>query len=51
MLVRRGAAPAPLCATADRKKCIEADANEHTAKPIDVDTLVPLVKVWLPKQG
>ncbi len=33
----------------DRQKCIEAGANDYTAKPLDVDKLVSLVKVWLPK--
>ena len=33
----------------DRQKCIEAGANDYIAKPLDVDRLVSLVKVWLPK--
>ena len=35
--------------TDDRQKCIEAGANDYIAKPLDVDKLVSLVKVWLPK--
>jgi len=33
----------------DRQKCVEAGANDYIAKPLDVDKLVSLVKVWLPK--
>ncbi len=33
----------------DRQKCIEAGANDYIAKPLDVDKLISLMKVWLPK--
>jgi CheY-like chemotaxis protein len=33
----------------DRQKCIDAGASDYIAKPLDVDKLVSLVKVWLPK--
>lgn len=33
----------------DRLKCMEAGASDYLAKPLDVDKLVSLVKVWLPK--
>lgn len=33
----------------DRQKCIDSGANDYIAKPLDVDKLVSLVKVWLPK--
>lgn len=33
----------------DRHRCIEAGANDYVSKPLDVDKLVSLVKVWLPK--
>lgn len=33
----------------DRQKCIEAGANDYIAKPLDIERLVSLVKVWLPK--
>jgi len=31
----------------DREKCIEAGANDYLSKPIDVDQLVSLLRVWL----
>jgi signal transduction histidine kinase/CheY-like chemotaxis protein len=31
----------------DRRKCIEAGANDYIAKPIDVDKLVSLCRVWM----
>jgi CheY-like chemotaxis protein len=33
----------------DRSRCLEAGSNDYIAKPLDVDKLVSLVKVWLPK--
>jgi signal transduction histidine kinase/DNA-binding response OmpR family regulator len=33
----------------DRKQCLEAGANDYIAKPIDVDKLVSLCRVWMPK--
>ena len=33
----------------DQKKCLEAGANDYMAKPIDVDKLVSLVRVWMPR--
>lgn len=33
----------------DRKKCIDAGVSDYIPKPLDVDKLVSLVKVWLPK--
>jgi CheY-like chemotaxis protein len=33
----------------DRQKCLEAGANDYIAKPIDVDKLVSLCRVWMPK--
>jgi CheY-like chemotaxis protein len=33
----------------DRKQCLDAGANDYIAKPIDVDKLVSLVRVWIPK--
>ncbi len=32
---------------ADRDKCIEAGANDYMAKPVDVNNLLSMVKVWL----
>ena len=31
----------------DRHKCIEAGANDYLAKPVDVDRLLSLLRVWL----
>ena len=31
----------------DYTQCIEAGASDYLAKPLDVDTLVSLARVWL----
>jgi len=33
----------------DQDKCMEAGANDYVAKPIDVDKLLSLLRVWLPR--
>ncbi|SNS14352.1 GAF sensor hybrid histidine kinase [Noviherbaspirillum humi] len=33
----------------DRRSCLDAGANDYIAKPIDVDQLVSLCRVWMPK--
>lgn len=33
----------------DQARCLEAGANDYLAKPIDVDRLVSLMRVWMPK--
>jgi CheY-like chemotaxis protein len=33
----------------DQKRCIEAGANDYMAKPLDVDKLLSLVRVWMPR--
>jgi signal transduction histidine kinase/DNA-binding response OmpR family regulator/CHASE3 domain sensor protein len=33
----------------DRRACIEAGANDYIAKPLDIDRLVSLCRVWCPK--
>jgi CheY-like chemotaxis protein len=31
----------------DREKCIEAGASDYVAKPVDVDQLLSLMRVWM----
>ena len=33
----------------DRERCLDAGASDYIAKPIDVDRLVSLCRVWMPK--
>jgi len=33
----------------DQEKCLQAGANDYMAKPIDVDKLLSLVRVWMPR--
>jgi signal transduction histidine kinase/CheY-like chemotaxis protein/CHASE3 domain sensor protein len=33
----------------DQQKCIEAGASDYMAKPLDVDKLLSLVRVWMPR--
>ena len=33
----------------DKQKCIDAGANDYIAKPIDVERLQSLMRVWLSK--
>ena len=33
----------------DQEQCLAAGANDYMAKPLDVDKLVSLVRVWLPR--
>lgn len=33
----------------DREQCIEAGANDYIAKPVDVDKLLSLARVWMAK--
>ncbi|MBB4856931.1 CheY-like chemotaxis protein/signal transduction histidine kinase [Novosphingobium chloroacetimidivorans] len=33
----------------DHQECLEAGANDYLAKPLDVDKLLSLVRVWMPR--
>ena len=33
----------------DREQCLSAGANDYIAKPLDVDKLLSLARVWMPK--
>jgi CheY-like chemotaxis protein len=33
----------------DQDRCIAAGANDYIAKPLDVEKLLSLVRVWMPK--
>ncbi|MBO9518501.1 MAG: response regulator [Porphyrobacter sp.] len=33
----------------DQQRCIEAGASDYMAKPLDVDRLLSLVRVWMPR--
>ena len=33
----------------DRQACLDAGANDYVSKPIDVDKLLSLCRVWLPR--
>jgi CheY-like chemotaxis protein len=33
----------------DQDKCIAAGANDYIPKPLDVEMLLSLIRVWMPK--
>jgi len=33
----------------DQERCIDAGANDYMAKPLDVEKLLSLVRVWMPR--
>ena len=35
----------------DQEKCLEAGANDYLSKPVDLDKLLSLIRVWIPKIG
>ncbi|RYE55906.1 MAG: response regulator, partial [Rhizobiaceae bacterium] len=35
--------------TRDQQECLEAGANDYLAKPLDVDKLLSLARVWMPR--
>ena len=37
--------------TGDREKCIAAGASDYISKPVDIDQLVSLLRIWLYEKG
>lgn len=37
--------------TGDREKCIQAGASDYISKPVDIDQLISLLRVWLYDKG
>jgi PAS domain S-box-containing protein len=35
----------------DQEKCLEAGTNDYLSKPVDLDKLLSLIRVWMPKYG
>jgi CheY-like chemotaxis protein len=33
----------------DQERCLDAGANDYMAKPLDVEKLISLVRVWMPR--
>jgi CheY-like chemotaxis protein len=33
----------------DQERCLEAGANDYISKPLDVEMLLSLLRVWIPK--
>jgi DNA-binding response OmpR family regulator len=33
----------------DQVMCLAAGANDYSAKPLDVEKLLSLIRVWMPK--
>jgi CheY-like chemotaxis protein len=33
--------------TGDREKCIQAGASDYISKPVDLDQLISLLRIWL----
>ena len=33
----------------DQEQCLDAGANDYMAKPLDVEKLLSLVRVWMPR--
>ena len=33
----------------DQERCLQAGASDYMAKPLDVDRLLSLVRVWMPR--
>jgi len=35
----------------DRQKCLDAGANDYISKPVDVDILLSLLRVWIERSA
>ena len=33
----------------DQERCLEAGASDYLSKPLDVDKLLSLIRVWMPR--
>jgi CheY-like chemotaxis protein len=33
----------------DQERCLQAGANDYIAKPLDIEILLSLIRVWMPK--
>ena len=33
----------------DQERCLEAGANDYISKPLHVETLLSLLRVWMPR--
>jgi CheY-like chemotaxis protein len=33
----------------DQERCLSAGANDYIAKPLDVEMLLSLLRIWMPK--
>ncbi len=35
----------------DRQRCLDAGANDYITKPLDIDKLLSLLRIWLPPRS
>jgi CheY-like chemotaxis protein/CHASE3 domain sensor protein len=35
----------------DRQRCLDAGANDYVTKPIDIEKLLSLLRIWMPRRG
>ena len=35
----------------DRQKCLDAGASDYIAKPVDIDLLLALLRVWIARRA
>jgi CheY-like chemotaxis protein len=34
----------------DRQRCLDAGANDYVTKPIDIEKLLSLLRIWMPQR-